>query len=200
MLTLVSVGVADPVTALPEEELDATLPPRRAVDLLRRRDFRRTYAAIVVSELAVSSHPTALWWFAFLAAGPLGVLAVRLADSIPAIVFGLHGGLVADRSDRRRVMVLADVTRGVVLVPVAVAGLAGRLDLWMLVVAAFVLEAATSYFEPAYGALLPTLVDRANVQPANGLVRASAEAIRVGGWAAAAGVVGFVPPGTLFPF
>ncbi|HEY5659141.1 MAG TPA: hypothetical protein VIR59_00025 [Gaiellaceae bacterium] len=44
--------------------------------------------------------------------GPLGVLAVRLADSVPALVFGLHGGLVADRSDRRRVMVLADVTRG----------------------------------------------------------------------------------------
>src|SRR5207248_11202881 len=77
-------------------------------------------------------------------------------------VFGLHGGLVADRSDRRRVMVRADVTRGVVLVPIAVAGLAGRLDLWMLVVAAFVLETATSYFEPAYGALLDRKSTRLN--------------------------------------
>jgi DHA3 family macrolide efflux protein-like MFS transporter len=190
--------VADPVTALPEEELDATLPPRRALDLLQRRDFRRTYAAIVVSELGDSFHYIALMWFALVTAGPLGVLAVRLADSIPALVFGFHGGLVADRSDRRRVMVLADVTRGVVLVPVAVAGLAGRLDLWMLVVAAFVLEAATSYFEPAYGALLPTLVDRRNVQPANGLIRATAEAVRAGGWACAAGLLVFMPLSTFF--
>jgi hypothetical protein len=181
-----------------ETEFDATLPPERALRLLRRRDFRRTYAAVVISELGDSFHYVALMWFALVSAGPLGVLAVRLADSVPALVFGLHGGLVADRSDRRRMMVVADVARGAVLVPVAVAGLAGRLDLRMLVVAAFVLETATSYFEPAYGALLPTLVDRQNVQPANGLVRATAEALRVGGWAAAAGLLVFMPLSAFF--
>jgi MFS transporter, DHA3 family, macrolide efflux protein len=181
-----------------ETELDATLPSERALRLLRRRDFRRTYAAVVISELGDSFHYVALMWFALVSAGPLGVLAVRLADSFPALVFGLHGGLVADRNDRRRMMVLADVARGAVLVPVAVAGLAGRLDLWMLVVAAFVLETATTYFEPAYGALLPTLVERRNVQAANGLVRATAEALRVGGWAAAAGLLVFMPLSTFF--
>jgi MFS transporter, DHA3 family, macrolide efflux protein len=85
-----------------------------------------------------------------------------------------------------------------VLVPVAVAGLAGELDLWMLVVAAFLIETATSYFAPAYGALLPTLVERRNVQVANGLVRATAEALRVGGWAAAAGLLVFMPLSAFF--
>jgi MFS transporter, DHA3 family, macrolide efflux protein len=191
--------VADPVTAAPEEaEVGATLPPEGALTLLRRKDFRRTFAAVVVSELGDSFQYVALMWFALVSAGPLGVLAVRLADSVPALLFGLHGGLVADRSDRRRTMVLADVTRGAVLVPVAVAGLAGELDLWMLVVAAFVIETATSYFAPAYGALLPTLVERRNVQVANGLVRATAEALRVGGWAAAAGLLVFMPLSAFF--
>jgi MFS transporter, DHA3 family, macrolide efflux protein len=193
-----SGGVADPVTALPEEDLEATVPPTGAVQLLRRRDFRRTYAAIVVSELGDSFQYIALMWFALVTAGPLGVLAVRLADSVPALLFGLHGGLVADRSDRRRVMISSDLVRGIVLLPVAAAGLAGRLDLWMLIVAAFVLETATSYFQPACGALLPTLVNRENVQPANGLVRATAEAVRVGGWAGAAGLLVFVPLSTFF--
>jgi len=190
--------VADPLTGEPEEELAATLPPPSALGLLRRRDFRRTYAAVVISELGDSFHYVALMWFALVSAGPLGVLAVRLADSVPALVFGLHGGLVADRNDRRRLMVVADVARGAVLVPIAAAGLAGHLDLWMLVVAAFVLETATSYFEPAYGALLPTLVERRNVQAANGLVRATAEALRVGGWAAAAGLLVFMPLSAFF--
>jgi hypothetical protein len=87
-----------------------------------------------------------------------------------------------------------------VLVPVALAGLTGHLQLWMLVVAAFVVVTATSYFDPAYGALLPTLVDRKNVQAANGLVRASAEACRVAGWAGAAGLLVFMPLSIFFLF
>ena len=84
--------MADPVTALPDEELGATLPPSAALALLHRRDFVRTYAAIVVSEVGDSFHYIALMWFALVSAGPLGVLTVRLADSVPALVFGLHGG------------------------------------------------------------------------------------------------------------
>jgi MFS family permease len=190
--------VADPVTAVPEERLIATPPRERARTLLGRRDFRRTYAAVVVSELGDSFQYVALMWFALVSAGPLGVVAVRLADSVPALLFGLHGGVIADRLDRRKTMVAADLVRGAVLLPIAALGLAGRLDLWMLVVAAFVLEAATSYFAPAYGALLPTLVERRNVQAANSLVRATAEAVRVGGWAVAGALLVLVPLSSFF--
>ena len=194
-------AVADPVTGEPEEAaVDATLPTERAIHLLRRRDFRRTYAAVVISELGDAFQYVALMWFALVAAGPLGILAVRMADSVPALLFGLHGGVVADRRDRRATMISADLVRGAVLVPVAIAGLTGHLQLWLLVVSAFVVVTATSYFDPAYGALLPTLVDRRNVQAANGLVRASAEAVRVGGWAAAAGLLAFMPLSVFFLF
>jgi MFS family permease len=137
-------------------------------------------------------------WFALEAGGPLGVLAVRLADSVPALVFGLHDGLAADRWDRRRTMVAADLARGAALVPVAAAALAGGLPLWGLVVAAAFLSTATSYFEPAYGALLPALVDRANVQQANALVRSTAHAVGIGGWALAAGLLVVVPVTVFF--
>ena len=191
--------MADPVTAAPEESrVDALPPSRGAFALLRRRDFRRVYMAVSASELGDALQYIALMWFAFEAGGPLGVLAVRLADSVPALVFGLHGGLVADRWDRRRVLVGADLVRAAVLIPVAVAGLAGELPLWGLVVAAFVLTSATSYFDPAYGALLPSLVERRNVQQANGLVRATAEALSVGGWAVAAGLLAFLPVSAFF--
>lgn len=178
--------------------MDAVPPARGAFDLLRRRDFRRVYLAVSASELGDAFQYIALMWFAFEAGGPLGVLAVRLADSVPALVFGLHGGLVADRWDRRRVLVGADLARAAVLVPVAAAGLAGGLPLWGLVVAAFLLTSATSYFDPAYGALLPSLVERRNVQQANGLVRATAEALSVGGWAVAAGLLAFLPVSAFF--
>jgi hypothetical protein len=66
------------------------------------------------------------------------------------------------------------------------------------VVAAFLLEASTSYFMPAYGATIPAVVDRENVQGANALVHATAQALSIGGWALAAGLLVFLPLGTFF--
>lgn len=172
--------------------------PEGVLELFRRRDFRRVYLAVAGSELGDAFQYVALMWFALASGGPLGVMAVRLADSVPALAFGFHGGLVADRLDRRRTMIAADLFRGAILVPVAVLGLSGDLPLWLLVVAAFALTTAASYFDPAYGALLPTLVDRSNVQRANGLIRATADALSVGGWAAAAGLLAFLPISAFF--
>lgn len=176
----------------------ATREPERALGLLRRPAFRRFFLAITISELGDAFQYIALMWFALEAGGPLGVIAVRLADSVPALLFGLHGGVVADRFDRKRTMIVADLIRGAVLVPVALGGLAGELPLVALVAAAFVLTSASSYFAPAYGALLPALVDRDNVQQANGLVRASGDALAVGGWALSALLLTVLPLSAFF--
>jgi hypothetical protein len=191
--------MADPVTGLPEESRELVAEPSpTALRLLRRHDFRNLFLAVSTSELGDSLHYIALMWVALQTGGPLGVIAVRLADSVPSLLFGLHGGLAADRRDRRSVMVAADLARGVTLVPIAVAGLSGHLPLWGLVIAAFVLETATSYFQPAYGALVPSLVDRPNVQQANALVQASTQAISIGGWAVAAGLLAVLPISIFF--
>jgi MFS transporter, DHA3 family, macrolide efflux protein len=190
--------VSDPVFDVPRE-LEEPAPPRPgALELLRLPDFRRLYLAVAASELGDALHYIALMWFALDAGGPLGVIAVRLADSIPAIVFGLHGGIAADRWSRKRLMVSADLVRGIVLVPVAIAGLAGSLPLWGLIAAAAVLETATSYFAPAYGATVPSLVERANVQRANALVQATVQALSIGGWAVAAAFLTFMPVSVFF--
>ena len=192
--------MADPVTAAPEEALPHALeaPAPGAFALLRRPGFRRVYLAVVTSQLGDAFQYIALMWAALLAGGPLGVLVVRLADSAPALVFGFHGGLVADRTDRKRLMVVSDLARAAVLVPVAVAGLAGDLPLWGLVASAFVLTVCASYFEPAYGAALPALAGRERVQAANALVRASSDALWLGGSAIAAGLLAVVPLSTFF--
>ena len=88
---------------------------------------------------------------------------------------GCTAGVAADRFSRKRLMIGADLVRGAVLVPVAVAGLAGVAAAVGLVVASFVLESATSYFAPAYGATIPTLVDRRE-RPAGERARAGDDA------------------------
>jgi hypothetical protein len=95
-------------------------------------------------------------------------------------------------------MVTADLVRAAVLAPIAVAGLAGSLPLWALVVAAFLLTTGASYFDPAYGAALPALAGREGVQAANALVRASGDALWLGGSALAAALLTVVPLSTFF--
>jgi hypothetical protein len=117
--------VSDPVFNVPRE-VELTHPGRiSSLALLRRRDFRILFSAVATTELGDALNYIALMWLALEHGGALGVVAVRLADSLPAFFFGLHGGVAADRWDRRRLMVGADLVRGVALVPLAVAGLAG---------------------------------------------------------------------------
>jgi MFS family permease len=191
--------MADPVTAEPEEiRAPPAAVPVGVSGLLRRPHFRRLYLAVAASELGDAFQYIALMWAALIAGGPLGVIAVRLADSIPALVFGFHGGVLADRLPRRRLMVTADLARAAVLVPVAIAGLSGSLPLWALVVAAFLLTTGASYFDPAYGGALPALAGRDGVQAANALVRTSADTLWLGGSAVAAALLTFVPLSAFF--
>src|ERR671934_1241760 len=115
--------MADPVTAAPEELRPPVQPPSRAgvAHLLRRPGFRRVYLAVVTSELGDAFQYIALMWAALLAGGPLGVIAVRLADSVPALVFGFHGGVLADRLERRRLVIAPGVVPAGGLLPGSVA-------------------------------------------------------------------------------
>ena len=191
--------VSDPVFDVPRERELTSGHGSTSLALLRRRDFRTLFLAVSTSELGDALSYIALMWLALDAGGALGVVAVRLADSLPAFFFGLHGGIAADRWSRRRLMIGADVVRAATLIPLAIAG--------PLRVAAAVgahrrarscSRRATSYFAPAYGATIPVVVDRANVQQANALVHATAQALSVGGWALAALMLQFVPVSTFF--
>jgi hypothetical protein len=176
----------------------AEKPPSTPTQLLAEPDFRRAYLAGAVSQLGDAFQFVALMWFAVATGGPLGVIAVRIGNSLPALMFALHGGVAADRWNRRRLLIAADLVRAAVLIPAAVAGIAGVLPLWALVPVGFVLATATSYFVPAFGAFLPSLVGRHNVQQANGLISATNNVLSVSGWALAALLLSFVSVGTFF--
>jgi hypothetical protein len=160
--------------------------------------FRRAYVANAVSQLGTSLQWVALLWYAVDVGGAFGVIAVRVATTLPALVFGLHGGLIADRWNRRTTVIGANLVAGLAFVPVAVVGIAGGLPLWGLATAGFVSTTANAYFMPAFGSLVPGLVGRSRVQQANALVNATDAVLSVGGLALAAGVLAAVPIGVFF--
>jgi len=77
-------GVSDPVFDVPRE-VELTEPAGRpSLSLLRLNDFRTLFVAVSISELGDALNYIALMWLALEHGGALGVVAVRLADSLPA--------------------------------------------------------------------------------------------------------------------
>ena len=131
----------------------------RPYHALRHRDFRRLWAAQLVSTTGTQMQVVALHWHVYLLTrSPLALGMVGLTRVIPVIVFSLWGGIVADRADRRKVMFAAQ--SGMALLSAALAGLtfAGRETLLALYALNAALAAVSAFDNPARQALIPRLV------------------------------------------
>ena len=112
-----------------------------------------------------------------LAAGPLLVasetrspLLVALAavlQRLPWVLFGLLAGVVADRSDRRRIMVAAHLCRAALAMLISAFILTGRINLTVILVALFVLGTCEVLADTTAATLLPMIVDRPDLGLAN---------------------------------
>ncbi|WP_229402277.1 MFS transporter [Micromonospora okii] len=98
----------------------------------------------------------------------LQVAVVTAATTVPWLLFGLQAGAYADRFERRRLMVIADVLRAVTLVGAAALLAAGWLTFWPLVTVAFLLGLGEVLFDCASFAFLPSVVAADLLESANG--------------------------------
>jgi MFS family permease len=95
---------------------------------------------------------------------------VAAAGTLPFIVLGLIGGVIADRAERKRILIASDAVR---LATQATAGLllvSGHAQVWHLAALTAVFGAADSFFSPAFSGLMPlTISEPRFFQPANAL-------------------------------
>jgi hypothetical protein len=148
------------------------------MSLFGLRDVRLVWSAAAVSWLGDSLAFLGFMWLAYDVGGAGGVIAVRVADSIPSVIVGLLGGVVADRVERRRLMIGADLLRAAALGIVLSTTLAGvRPTVLALAATMFLIRIGDSFFEPASGAMLPDVVPQASLQRANSVFHATGEAI-----------------------
>jgi MFS family permease len=112
----------------------------------------------------------ALAWQVYDLSGlPAAMSAVGVALSLPQVVTLLIGGVVSDRFDPRRVMLLSDLVRAAVMATLAVAALTGAIQLWHIIVLTAVYGAAAGFFGPAFDALVPRIVAEEDLVAANAL-------------------------------
>lgn len=109
----------------------------------------------------------------------LATSALAAVEVLPYFVFGLLAGAVADRTDRRRLMVGCDLAAAAALLSVPVAAAHGVLTVGQVFVVAAVVATAFVWFDGAAFGALPALVGRDRIVAANSAVWSSATVAEV---------------------
>ena len=137
---------------------------------LRLRDFRLLWSGMCVSLLGDGVFIVALAWQVYaLSNTPTALAVVGIAMTVPTLAFLLLGGVMSDRFDRRRLMLVADVARGLAIAVIAVLALTGALELWHMLLLVAVFGAGTAFFGPAFDAIVPDVLPASLLPQANSL-------------------------------
>ncbi|MGW7519961.1 MFS transporter [Streptomyces sp. NPDC054796] len=120
------------------------------------------------------------------------VSLVAAAETIPYVVFGLVAGAVADRFNRRLIMILADVLCAVSLASIPLAHMLGALTVWHIVIAAILSSSGALFFEAGVYGLVPAVVGKENITKANSYLYGSSTVVRIAGTAAAGALIALV--------
>ena len=140
-------------------EPSGSLGPFRA---LRHRDFRLLWFSLLVSAIGtwmqIVAQSLLVLKIAHGSAFALG--CVSLAQAMSFFLFALIGGSVADRVDKRRLLLFTQASSALLALLLGFLTLWGIVKLWMILVLAFLNGTLLSFDQPTRGALIPAVVPK----------------------------------------
>lgn len=159
---------------------DVERPPLGSPALLafRYRDFSLLWCGLMLSSIGLFMQQFGLGWLVIQLAARDGVPQlgafylglVGISTAIPGIVFGLFAGALADRADRRNVLLITQTAGGVVAMVLAYLTLTDHINIALVVLVNAMGAVAIAFDTPTRLALLPRLVSPAALLSAVGLV------------------------------
>ena len=156
----------------------------------RCRSFAALWIAQTLSRLGDRIYFIGLAWYVVATTGSAAAMAaVLLANLIPTLGLLVVGGVAVDRWSRARVMLASDVARGLLVGVAAVFATAGLLGLPLLLALSAAFGVVDAFFDPAYTAIVPQLVELELRPSANSLTELSRRLARVAGPAIGAAIV-----------
>lgn len=137
---------------------------------LRHRDFRLLWIGQAISLAGDGIYLVAIAWIVYDISNSPGSLAiVGLAWTLPQVAGLLLAGVLSDRFERRRLLVIADLIRFAAIGTIAALAYADVAELWHLVVLVVFYGFGQALFQPAFTAIVPEIIPREELLQANAM-------------------------------
>ncbi len=171
----VEAAIATPGTAAPPDESLFTA-------LIRYPQFRFLWSASLSTQLGQWFQNVALGWLALELTNSAGFVGkIGFASGVPILLLSLPAGVLLDRIDRRRALMVCQVVGAILALVVAFVNWRGLIEPWHLVLAAVVSGALLAVSQPATQTLVPALVPRVDLPNALALTSAGNSSTRIVG-------------------
>src|ERR1700744_5401462 len=154
-----------------------------------QRPLRFVFAANLISMLGSGMNSAAVAWYILQATHSemaLGTFAVL--QTVPAMLMLPFTGVIIDREDRRRLVMLLDAIRGVIILAVAILGFPDKVQVWQLYWMNTLVAAGFWMFWPTITALIQELTPEGEFVQSNTFLLAGVQS----GWLIAGSIVGFM--------
>src|ERR1700724_1915819 len=157
--------------------------------ILQKRSLRFVFAANVISMLGSGMNSAAVAWTILqrthseMALGTFAAL-----QTLPAMLMLPFTGVIIDREDRRRLVMMLDAARALIILAVSILAFAGKARVWELYLMNTLVAAGFWMFWPTITALIQELTPGEEFVHANTFLLAGIQ----GGWLIAGSIVGFV--------
>lgn len=202
----------DPPPDLPDHP-DAPLPPDPATlpaepssrvstfAALHLRNYRLYFSGQIISNSGTWMQRIAQDWLVLeITDSPLAVGITTALQFLPMLMFGLFGGLIADRYSKRALLLVTQVIMGLLAVAIAVLTLTGNVEVWHIYAASIGLGLVSVVDNPARQVFVNEMVPPRLVRNAVSLNSGSFQIARMVGPAAAGLLIAAVGSGWAFAF
>ncbi len=161
--------------------------------VLRNKSFLKICSGQLVSQVGDKFYAIALAvWIVDKTGSPMAMAAFLVASMLPGLLAGPFFGALADRWNRKTIMIAADLARAAAVAWITILHTFGGLGILHVVAAALAISLASAFFSPALAASLPRVVGEESIGEANALSQLGGGITTVLGPACGALVLGFL--------
>jgi MFS family permease len=165
---------------------DVKLSTRNALRVLRRGPFRRYIIGSAISDTGTWMQVMAqAWVMTTLTTSALMLGIVNLCSGLPMLALTMVGGSVADRFDKRKILLITQYLQIGIAVSVGLLIWSGHIAIWQVFIFAAIQGVSNSFEMPTLSALVPELVERDEIQSAISLDRSVFHGSRMVGFSLA---------------
>ncbi|MCH7743912.1 MAG: MFS transporter [Proteobacteria bacterium] len=167
-------------------------------DSLRIRDFRFLWVSNLCASFAMQMQMVARGWLIYdMTSSPLALTWVMLSFMLPTFIFSLAGGVIADRLQKKPIMIVSQILNAMATLLMAYIIFSGQITFWHFVYFGLFNGTVLSFSMPARSAVIPEVVGQEKLVNAMALQSATFNLSRILGPALAGGLIALFAAGDI---